>query len=187
MKKLLVVLLSLGLIVAFSMTASAADVKVQRAALLCGRRLYENNPTLGPMRRSYSHAYFYARTRIQTGLPGRRRPDLHDPVRRPGETVGPDGLAADASDDYGEQTGKSPAVTETPGSRRTIEIEHAYCDLQDRRRPVRDRLSGARRVGHRLAAATPSSVTGSFEACPWADFDDCRRLREVFTRPTSRG
>jgi hypothetical protein len=63
MKKLLVVLLSLGLIVAFSMTASAADVKFGGSYYLLGA--YESNPALRPSEASYSHAFFYQRFRLQ--------------------------------------------------------------------------------------------------------------------------
>ena len=68
MKKLLVVLLSLGLIVAFSTAASAADVKFSGQYYLGG--MYESNPMLTPDdvadgRSHYSHAFFYTRTRFQ--------------------------------------------------------------------------------------------------------------------------
>jgi hypothetical protein len=61
MKKFLVVLLSLGLIVAFGMTASAADVKFGGGYYVVG--VYQDNPTLGE--NSYSHAFFYQRVRLQ--------------------------------------------------------------------------------------------------------------------------
>jgi hypothetical protein len=63
MKKLLVVLLSLGLIVAFSMTASAADVKFGGSYYVVGA--YESNPALRPSDSAYSHAFFYQRMRLQ--------------------------------------------------------------------------------------------------------------------------
>ena len=63
MKKLLVVLLSLGLIVAFGMTASAADVKFGGSYYLVG--VYESNPALRPSESSYSHAFFYQKFRLQ--------------------------------------------------------------------------------------------------------------------------
>ena len=68
MKKLLVVLLSLGLIVAFSTAASAADVKFSGQYYVGG--VYESNPMLTPDdvadgRSHYSHAFFYTRTRFQ--------------------------------------------------------------------------------------------------------------------------
>jgi len=62
MKKLLVVLLSLGLIVAFSMTASAADVKFSGSYYLQG--VYDNNPNLLPSETATSRAYFFQRVRI---------------------------------------------------------------------------------------------------------------------------
>lgn len=63
MKKLLVVLLSLGLILAFGMTASAADVKFGGSWYLMG--LYEKNQQLSDNDHTYSRAFFYTRTRIQ--------------------------------------------------------------------------------------------------------------------------
>ena len=62
MKKLLVVLLSLGLIVAFSATASAADVKFGGSYYLVG--VYQDNPSLAETN-GYSHAFFYQRVRLQ--------------------------------------------------------------------------------------------------------------------------
>jgi hypothetical protein len=61
MKKLLVVLLSLGLIVAFGMTASAADVKFAGSYYVVGA--YENNPALSTT--GYSQAMVYQRGRLQ--------------------------------------------------------------------------------------------------------------------------
>ena len=61
MKKFLVVLLSLGLIAAFGMTASAADMKVGGSYYVVGA--YEDNPTL--KEDSYSRAYIHQRIRIQ--------------------------------------------------------------------------------------------------------------------------
>jgi len=62
MKKLLVVLLSLGLIVAFSMTASAADIKMGGGYYVVG--VYESNPSVASGD-TYSHAFFYQRLRMQ--------------------------------------------------------------------------------------------------------------------------
>ena len=61
MKKLLVVLLSLGLIAALGMTAFAADMKFGGSYYLVG--LYEDNPSLS--QNSYSHAFFYQRVRLE--------------------------------------------------------------------------------------------------------------------------
>ena len=63
MKKLLVVLLSLGLIVAFSTAASAVDVKFSGSYYLVG--VYESNPALRGSDYAYSHAFFYQRYRLQ--------------------------------------------------------------------------------------------------------------------------
>jgi len=63
MKKLLVVLLSLGLIVAFSTAASAVDVKFSGGYYVVG--VYDNNPQLLDQS-SYSRAAFFQRARVQT-------------------------------------------------------------------------------------------------------------------------
>jgi len=62
MKKFLVVLLSLGLLVAFGATASAADVKFGGSYYVVG--VYDNNPTLADDT-GFSRAYFYQRVRLQ--------------------------------------------------------------------------------------------------------------------------
>ncbi len=64
MKKLLVVLLALGLIVAFGTTASAADVKFSGQWYAVG--VYENNRTLQDTDTAYSKAFVWTRTRVQT-------------------------------------------------------------------------------------------------------------------------
>ncbi|MDP3097900.1 MAG: hypothetical protein Q8M86_08140 [Syntrophales bacterium] len=63
MKKFLVVLLSLGLIIAFGATASAADVKFGGSYYLVG--VYDDNAMLQGSNVGYSRAYFYQRTRLQ--------------------------------------------------------------------------------------------------------------------------
>lgn len=62
MKKFLVVLLSLGLLVAFGTTASAADVKFAGSYYLVG--VYENAPQVVDPN-NYSRAAFYQRVRLQ--------------------------------------------------------------------------------------------------------------------------
>lgn len=64
MKKFLVVLLSLGLLLAYSMTASAADVKFSGQYYVVG--FYESNRALQNTDNAYSRAAFWTRTRIQT-------------------------------------------------------------------------------------------------------------------------
>ncbi len=67
MKKFLVVLLSLGLIAAFSMTALAAsgnDVKFSGQYYVVG--MYENNRTLADSDVKYSRAVYWSRLRVQT-------------------------------------------------------------------------------------------------------------------------
>ena len=62
MKKLLVVLLSLGLIVAFGATASAVDVKFSGGYYVVG--VYDNNPEFQKSN-GYSRAAFFQRIRVQ--------------------------------------------------------------------------------------------------------------------------
>jgi hypothetical protein len=64
MKKLLVVLLALGLLVAFGTTASAVDVKFSGMYYSAG--VYENNRSLQDSDHAYSRHYIWTRTRIQT-------------------------------------------------------------------------------------------------------------------------
>ena len=64
MKRLLVVLLALGLIAAFGATASAADVKFSGQWYAVG--VYENNRSLNDTDSTYSKAYVWTRTRVQT-------------------------------------------------------------------------------------------------------------------------
>jgi hypothetical protein len=64
MKKFLVVLLSLGLLVAFGSTASAVDVKFGGSYYVAG--VYENNQRLADQDAAFSRAFFYTRTRVQT-------------------------------------------------------------------------------------------------------------------------
>jgi hypothetical protein len=63
MKKFLIVLLSLGLIAAFSMTASAADVKFGGSYYVVG--VYDNNDALADTSATHSRAFFYQRVRLQ--------------------------------------------------------------------------------------------------------------------------
>jgi hypothetical protein len=63
MKKLLVILLSLGLLVAFGATASAADVKFGGSYYIVG--VYDNNQTLRDKDATNSRAFFYQRIRIE--------------------------------------------------------------------------------------------------------------------------
>ena len=63
MKKLLVVLLSLGLIVALSTAASAVDVKFSGGYYVAG--VYDNNADLQASDAAYSRAYFFQRVRLQ--------------------------------------------------------------------------------------------------------------------------
>ena len=63
MKKFLIVLLSLGLIAAFGMTASAADVKFGGSYYVVG--FYDNNDRLQDTGKAYSRAAFYQRVRLE--------------------------------------------------------------------------------------------------------------------------
>ena len=66
MKKLLIVLLSLGLVLAFSMTASALDVKFGGQYYLVG--VYRANWDAAKEDDAVSRAAFDTRTRVQTGF-----------------------------------------------------------------------------------------------------------------------
>jgi len=63
MKKFLIVLLSLGLIAAFGMTASAADVKFSGSYYVVG--VFDSNDTLGDTGIATSRATMYQRVRLQ--------------------------------------------------------------------------------------------------------------------------
>ncbi|OGP85407.1 MAG: hypothetical protein A2V87_08090 [Deltaproteobacteria bacterium RBG_16_58_17] len=63
MKKFLIVLLSLGLIAAFSMTASAADVKFSGSYYVVG--VYDNNDALADNDLAPSRAFFFQRVRLE--------------------------------------------------------------------------------------------------------------------------
>ena len=123
MKKLLVVLLSLGLIVAFGMTASAADVKFGGSYYLVG--VYESNPALRPSESSYSHAFFYQKFRLQPvfqiaeGLTFTARIDAMEKQWGNNNWGG----------SYDDQTATLPTVPKmTPprGNQANLEFERAY-------------------------------------------------------------
>jgi len=63
MKKFLVILLSLGLIVAFGASASATDVKFSGTYYVVG--VYDNNQQLADTGATFSRAFFYQRIRLQ--------------------------------------------------------------------------------------------------------------------------
>ena len=68
MKKFLVVLLSLGLIVAFGHDRIGRGRSSSAARTMC-RAKYENNPTLPAMMRNYSRAFFLQRAEGPARLP----------------------------------------------------------------------------------------------------------------------
>ena len=121
MKKLLVVLLALGLIAAFSMTASAADVKFAGQWYAVG--VYENNRTLNDEDSTYSKAYLWTRTRVQTvfqvqeGLSFTTRFDAFE--KQWGSVNRSSSNAEDKSN-----SGKVNSVNVT--LQENIEMEHAY-------------------------------------------------------------
>ena len=145
MKKLLVVLLSLGLIAAFGMTASAADVKFAGQYYVVG--VYENNRTLQDTDHTYSQRLLLDPDEGADGLPGRRRALLHDPLRRLRKAVG-------RREPQQQQHRRQVQLREGQQRQRDAPGKHRdgarLCDLQDDGRPVRHRLSGRRRVGNRL-------------------------------------
>ena len=147
MKKLLVVLLSLGLIVAFGATASAADVKFGGSYYLVG--VYENNPLLTPDETAgyshYSKAFFYQRFRLQPvlqiaeGLTFTFRLDALEKVWGSTNQVGnsvyagqstPDDLTASRKYNYQAATTSGGApfnnATSNPKIQESLEFERAY-------------------------------------------------------------
>jgi len=68
MKKFLVVLLSLGLIAAFSGMAFAADATIKMGGSYYLQGNYWNNPTAAGDEANYSRAYIHQRARVQTDL-----------------------------------------------------------------------------------------------------------------------
>ena len=129
MKKLLVVLLSLGLIVAFSATASAADAKFGGGYYVVG--VYESNPMLTPSEtagyNNYSHAFFYQRVRLQPvfaiaeGLTFTVRLDALE--KQWGNTnwrTGVDDVTSSRRNEYTTLAGKGQKIQES------LEFERAY-------------------------------------------------------------
>jgi hypothetical protein len=120
MKKFLVVLLSLGLIVAFGATASAADLKFSGSYYVVG--VYESNPTVAE--NSYSHAFFYQRLRLQPvfaiaeGLTLTVRADALE--KQWGQTNWKGG-----TDDQTSTRGNSTNIPKR-GIQESLEVERAY-------------------------------------------------------------
>jgi hypothetical protein len=138
MKKLLVVLLSLGLIVAFSTAASAVDVKFGGSYYAVG--LYEDNPALATD--GYSHAMVYQRGRlnpvfvIAEGLTFSNRLDFLEKtwgstlMYRPGSAGGADDQTASRRQNgyaMGGPGGSSTSATgNNPKVQENIEWERAW-------------------------------------------------------------
>jgi hypothetical protein len=134
MKKLLVVLLSLGLIVAFGTTASAADVKFGGSYYLVG--VYESNPLLSPDelgQSHYSHAFFYQRFRLQPvfaiaeGLTFTARMDAME--KQWGQTDYKGNsvyMGQSTPDDLTATRGNSAAKVPRRGVQESLEFERAY-------------------------------------------------------------
>ena len=121
MKKLLVALLSLGLIVAFSMSASAATVKFSGLYYVAGA--YEDNRSLGDTGKSVSLADFWTRTRIKSdfniaeGLTFTTQFDALE--KRWGGT--------NWRGDYDDLSYSRPAAAKgTANAQENFEFEHAY-------------------------------------------------------------
>ena len=137
MKKLLVVLLALGLIVAFGMTASAADVKFAGQYYVNG--IYESNRTLQDTDHTYSRAFFFTRTRVQTvfqvheGLSFTTRFDAFE------KQWGGVNRSSSNTEDKSNSGKVNSVNVDPPGKHRD---GARLCDLQDDGRPVRHRLSG---------------------------------------------
>jgi hypothetical protein len=139
MKKLLVVLLSLGLIAAFGAAASAQDMKVGGSYYIAG--VYDDNPNLADSSVAKSSAYMYQRVRLQPvfkiaeGLTFTVRMDalekvIGDTRWRRGTSVGDDTTSSRASVSAlpGATTGlpAGTAVTVAQKVQESIEFERAY-------------------------------------------------------------
>jgi len=122
MKKLLVVLLSLGLIVAFSMSASAADVKFSGQYYVVG--VYNDNLSLAGGDDAYSRAYIWNRARVQMvfkiadGLTFTTRFDAFE--KQWGNTNWSGGSQDKSNSAKAAVAGGSPKLQEN------LEMEHGY-------------------------------------------------------------
>ena len=128
MKKLLVILLSLGLLVAFSMTASAADVKFSGQYYASG--VYENNRTFRDTDQgAYSRAFIWNRARVQTvfqvaeGLSFTTRFDAFE------KQWGAVNRSSNTTEDK-SNSGKVNSLGTT--LQENIEMEHAYVTFKTR-------------------------------------------------------
>ena len=135
MKKLLVVLLSLGLIAAFSMTASAADVKFGGSYYVVG--VYGNHPQVydpgSGNAYDYSHAFFYQRVRLQPvfqiaeGLTFTARMDALEKQWGNTNWKGSTNIAGIAGpDDLSLSRPTTGAQTPKRGTQENIEFERGY-------------------------------------------------------------
>ncbi|MBE0559087.1 MAG: hypothetical protein IH628_17805 [Proteobacteria bacterium] len=127
MKKLLVVLLALGLIAAFGMTASAADVKFAGQYYVNG--IYENNRTLQDEDSTYSKAFFWNRARVQTvfqvaeGLSFTTRFDAFEKQW---------GAVNRSSNNTEDKSNSGKVNSTTVNLQENIEMEHAYVTFNTR-------------------------------------------------------
>jgi hypothetical protein len=131
----LVVLLSLGLIVAFGATASAADVKFGGSYYLVG--VYESNPLLTPADElgysHYSQAVFYQRFRLQPvfaiaeGLTFTARMDMMEKQWGQTDYKGNSTYVGTSTpDDLTATRGNAAAKIPKRGIQESIEVERAY-------------------------------------------------------------
>lgn len=127
MKKLLVVLLSLGLILAFGMTASAqTSVKFSGYYYVVGA--YNDNLALSGSDKAYSKAYFYNAARVQTdfkvaeGLTFTTRFDAKD--KQWGNTNWSGGTDDKSNSQKAAVAGGTPLIQEN------LELEHAYVNFK---------------------------------------------------------
>ena len=162
MKKFLVVLLSLGLIVAFSAAASAATtIKMGGTYYLQGN--YWNNPTAAGDEANYSRAYIHQRARVQTdlgiveGLSFRMRFDAME--KKWGQT--------DWKNNYEDQTGSKRQTTPAgnPKIQEGIELDQTMVFFKT--------AIGQFQVGYQLADAW---------GIPWGD-NGTTRNRIFYTMP----
>jgi hypothetical protein len=133
MKKFWIVLLALGLVAGFAMSASAADVKFSGSYYVYG--MYADNPTLKATNSKTAtdptaQAFYHQRLRMQTdfkvaeGLVLVTRFDALEKVWGQGTTTS--GWRASNSYDVTNRSSTGQALTRT---QENIEFEHAYLDF----------------------------------------------------------
>jgi hypothetical protein len=180
MKKLLVVLLSLGLIVAFSMTAAAQpSVKFSGQYYVVG--FYEDNRSFAGSPNNYSKAAFWTRTRIQSefqiaeGLKFVTRFDAFE------KQWGGTNRSSGATEDKSNSGQQNAGVT----LQENLEMEYGYVDFQTR--------IGQFKVGYQAAnewgtvfGDVPGSRPAALYVGTFGPFNLLLKLEKGFEADTTR-